>query len=270
MKAFRILNQFSKGRGQVVRPGAPEAEYVFLAPNVIQESHSHTWSPYESVASRLAQKVRSIATVTAETAALVRAFPSQANVEDAVGNAIRRTKETQIDMQTVENLAARAYSQAPGHNIPKIKIDTPLYYENSERRTFQLDFLLIAEREPFSDIVEPVHNIMRKAAPEFTTELNIDFPYMWEVYTQPQRWFNYTTCVLHGVQPNWGSPYINGYPSNVQLTLSFTDLGPLYRQSIERGTSINVINRDEQRTREENAAVAVVSRNRTAGERGFR
>lgn len=273
MNAYKIINQFSKGRGKVIRAGSPEAQYAFLAPLSIFETHDHQWQPYESIASRLAQKVRSLATVTAEVGALTTAFTSQANTEDSSVQQINReVKEGgRFDMQVVENLAAKAYSRAPSSRVPKIKIDTPLYYENSDRRSIQLEFLLVAEEDPFTDIVEPIQNIMRKAAPAFTGELTIEFPYLWEVYSQPNRYLNYSTCVLSSIQPTWNAPYINGYPSNVVLSLRFVDLGPLYRQTIETGTSINVIDADKQRAREQNEAVTVISRSRfTAGTRTFR
>ena len=55
MKPNKILDQYSKGAGAISSVEGTE-EFLFLAPLALNETISHTWEEYESVASRLAQK----------------------------------------------------------------------------------------------------------------------------------------------------------------------------------------------------------------------
>lgn len=244
MKAFKILNQFSKATGNdggIDRVGTPEVQYAFLAPLQLQESFSHTWEAYESVASRLAQKVRDATKLTAESTALIGGFG-----EGLVTKATEAFKNIKADpSQAIEEFARDAYNHIGASKIPKIKIDAPLYYSDSARRTITLDFVIFEEGNPKSDIIDPVQDIMKKSCPDLLSNLNIDFPYMWELYTKPESFLNYKTCVLTAVQPTWNAPYVHGFPSSCNLSLTFEDLGPLYRSSITQGTSIRVINSND-------------------------
>ena len=97
--------------------------------------------------------------------------------------------------------------------------------------------------------MKPIQKLMKYSSPELKpgSDINIEFPYMWEIETLPSSFIKYKTCALIGVQPTWNAPYIgeNGVPSSVNLQLTFLDMSPLYRETIESGTVINIITREE-------------------------
>jgi hypothetical protein len=251
INARRILDQYSKGVGTVrVQEGKPEVQFAFLSPLALTEGTIHNWAEYDSIASRIAQKARTAAKLGAEWNGLMKTFRST-TPEDSAKNVLANKQTTNGAL--ISTWVRSAYEQIAPHSIPKLKVDTPLYYESSDRRNLTFEVILIAEDHPKSDLIDPVKDLMKWAAPNLRGRggITIDFPYMFEVYTQPKKFIKYTTLALTAVQPTWNAPYIGGYPSSCNLQLTFKDLSPLYRSAIEYGSVINVIK--TQRTKEKQA-----------------
>lgn len=247
MKPKKILDQYSKGAG-TYKTIDMNTEFLFLAPLNLNENIVHHWEAYESVASRLAQKARSAVKLGHEGSALWKTVTEQFQ-EGKIKQLF--SKSGQGEGQAIETYATKAYNLAPDSKIPKIKIDTPLYYTNSDRRQLVLEFVLFNEvaanpLKPEEILINPIKEMMRYSCPELKTNIQIDFPYMWEVKTIPNDFINYPTCALIGVQPTWNSPYIDHLPSSVNLQLTFQDLSPLYSSTIEKGSVINVISNQQK------------------------
>ena len=245
MKPRKILDQFTKGAGQIATQELAD-EFIFLAPLSLQENLIHQWEAYESVASRLAQKIRSAVKLGSEAGALVNTFGSAADLESAATGIF--SKAGANEGNAIENFVRKSYGKLQGSRIPKIKVDTPLYYSNSERRELTLEFQLFHERipgkAPEEILIEPIQRLMKYSSPELKGDIDIEFPYIFEVRTLPFPFIKYTTCALRGVQPTWNSPYINGVPMSCNLTLTFIDMSPLYRSTIERGSIIRIISKE--------------------------
>ena len=138
------------------------------------------------------------------------------------------------------------HNSVPGMGIPKMKVDTPLVYANSKRRDWNFTFTLIAEDNPKTDIIDPVQDLMKYSAPEALGKnkskgIDINLPYIFNLSTQPHDYIRSNYTALESVQPTWKGPYVKGYPSMVELQLTFKDLSPLFRSTIETGSIINVI-----------------------------
>jgi hypothetical protein len=247
INAKKILDQFSKGVGTLqIAEGRPFVQFAFLAPLAMTEGAVHNWGEYDSLASRLAQKARTAAKIGAEWNGLMKSFQS-ATPEDNARTVIatKNKSNSQIGRgqgQMISNWMRKAYNKVSPHSIPKLKVDTPLYYESSDRRNFTFEVMLIVERDPLNDVINPVKDLMKLSSPNLRDGgIGIDFPYMFEVFTQPQEFIKYSTLALTAVQPTWNHPYIGGYPSSCNLQLTFKDMSPLYRGAIEHGSVINVI-----------------------------
>ena len=251
INARKILDQYSKAQGAIrVKTGAPEVQYAFLAPLAMTETVAHNWAEYESMSSRLAQKVRTAAKIGAEYRGLVDSFRDNANEQDKLKGILKN--KSALAGQGVANFLQGVYNRVSPHSIPKKKVDTPLYYENSNRRNLTFEVLLVAEKDPRFDVVEPIKDLMKFSSPNLLGRggVDIEFPYMFEVYTRPKEWIRYSTLALTAVQPTYNQPYIGGYPSNAILQLTFIDLSPLYRGAIESGSVISVIKSGESKARE--------------------
>lgn len=265
MKPKKIVDQFSKGAGTI---GIVElnTEFLFLAPLNLNENIVHHWEAYESVASRLAQKARSAVKLGSEGTALF----------NAATNAISDSKSRRIfersglkEGAAIEDVATKAYNIVPSSRIPNIKVDTPLYYTNSDRRQIVFEFQLFNENipgvNPMDILIKPIQELMKFSSPDLKSNIQIEFPFMWEIKTRPIEFIKYTTCALIGVQPTWNSPYINHIPSSVNLQLTFQDLSPLYAGTIESGTVIRVIEGGASRTvQEENTKIIATQKTANA------
>ena len=249
MKPKKILDQFSKGAGTIATQEL-DIEFIFLAPLNLNENIVHHWEAYESVASRLAQKVRSAVKLGAEVSAMTNVFGEASDLADAVKDTFGRQGVN--EGQSIEQFVGKANRAIPNSRIPAIKIDTPLYYTNSDRRQIVFEFVLFQESvrgySPKQMIIDPIQDLMKFSSPDLKSDINIEFPYMWDIRTRPKEFIKYTTCALVGVQPTWNSPYIKGYPSSVNLQLTFMDMSPLYAGTIQEGSIINIISREQSQS----------------------
>ncbi len=242
MKPRKILDQFSKGAGTISTKEL-NTEFVFLAPLNLNENIVHHWEAYESVASRLAQKVRSAVKLGSEVKGMANVFGSSADLADDVKDTFKNRGGS--EGQSVESYVNKVYKAVPTSRIPPIKVDTPLYYTNSDRRQIVFEFHLFSEKATEDSLVNPIKELMKFSSPDLKSDINIEFPYMWTIKTIPNEFIKYTTCALTSVQPTWNSPYINGLPSSVNLMCTFTDMSPLYAGTIEKGSIINVISTEQ-------------------------
>lgn len=242
MKAKKITDQSTSGRGGTIAGGQEGATFIFLGPKTIGENVGHSWTAYESIASRLANKVREAAKLGGEIGSLLNAKIDLKSVTNVFKNSSSNFASS------AESITRQAYNAVAGHNIPKIKIDTPMYYESSERRQLVLEFDLIAESRSTvkKDVLDVVQDLMRYSAPGMSarSQIDIEFPYYFEIKTIPGEGIKYTTAALIAVQPTWGEPWIGGFPSHCKLTLTFKDISPLFRKTITHGSIINVISRE--------------------------
>jgi len=186
-------------------------KYTFLAPKDMQETVNHTWDPLENVQSVLSQKLAGVGNVT--------------------------------------NQNANVY-----------KIDTPLLYKDTSRRSFSFIFNLVwsGKGTPFSEVVEPVRNLLRWSSPILpggniygVTGLDnvqavskVTIPYVFTLRTKtgsgtPLEIFNIKAAALTSVQPTYSPPYINGYPSRAEVTLTFSDIEPINRSHTFRNINVS-------------------------------
>lgn len=123
------------------------------------------------------------------------------------------------------------------------KVDTSLIYQDSNRREIEIMVNLAVHSDAKSDVVDPVDEMRRYAAPERVgtghIHTEVKNPHVFQVDTALGNGtilpiINIKTAVLHGVLPNFKGPYINGYPSHCELSLSFRDMEPLSEQSYNR------------------------------------
>ena len=110
-----------------------------------------------------------------------------------------------------------------------------------------LEFNLIAEKDAKRDVLDVIQDLQKYSSPGINQRsgIDIEFPYYFEVITQPGEAIKYTTCALEAVQSTYNVPWVNGYPVQASLQLTFKDISPLFRQTIKSGSIINVISRDE-------------------------
>ena len=255
MIPLKLESQSSEGRGGSLSIGGENRPtFAFLAPKSISENINHTWEGFDSIQSRLMGKVVGAAKLNAEISAFKNSIGRIANNIKSIGD---------IKSQSLFQAAKNAAGNIAGTNVPKFKVDTPLRYMDSGRREIVLEFILMSSAKNviaegssmgakghgtvINSNLSEVHNIVRDlmmySAPAIkdTSSIEYEFTYIWRLETAPNGFLIYEFCALTSVQPTWNTPYIKGYPSNCTVTLTFKDLSPLFRSTISKGSSINVI-----------------------------
>jgi len=255
MVPLKLENQNSAGRGGSISIGGENRPtFAFLAPSTIQENINHTWEGFDSIQSRLMGKLVAGAKLKNEVSALKNSLSNIVkgnNPSNSVGPSI----ESSFDA------AVRAAGKISGTDVPKFKVDTPLRYMDSGRREIVLEFILLSSAknvvvdEPgargygkvrnssITEVNNIVKDLMMYSAPAIknSSTIEYEFPYIWRLETSPNNFLIYEFCALTSVQPTWNAPYIDGYPTHCNVTLTFKDLSPLFRSTIKFGSSINVI-----------------------------
>lgn len=221
-QAKQLTGMHTGGRGGTLQIGRKGSAFKFLAPETITETHNHEWQEYSSIQSKILSKV------IAFSVAFEQGKDIYNNLKTAYNN--RGLPGGQSMMKLL--------MKAGDTRVPKYKMDTPLAYSSSQRRQYQLTFIL-ADPEP-KNVLDTVKLLEMYAAPESKSEIDIEFPYVFSVYSEPEGLINIDYAAITSILPNWQHPYIGGLPMRCELTISFTDMSPLFRKTIETGGIIQV------------------------------
>jgi len=210
-------------------------QFKLLAPPSMMYTIGHTWGDYESMATRMLSKLSDIAKLKAEVGGLKGGIPDLTDISGGLGNlATGNIKEA---AEKAENSLRQLQRNISGVNVARAKVDFPLVYQNSDRRQITLEFKLVATSDSKSDVYDIVHSLELYSCPDYTgSDVEFSPPYIFDIRTTPGSIINIKRAALTSVQPTWEYPYDSqGYPMSCTLTLSFTDMSPLYRITIEEG-----------------------------------
>jgi hypothetical protein len=224
-QAMEVESIITAGRGQI-RTGKRKTLFKFLAPLQILEQHMHEWQEYQSIQSRLLEKV-----LTVEAG-----VEKVAGIASSVGRAFKATKKLPTG-QRIKSLLTNA--GLASYRIPKYKVDTPLSYTGSHRRQWQFEFNL-ADAEGGNTVVQAVKLLQKYSAPRSLGAIAIDFPHIFSIRTDPPGLLEVDYAAMLSVQPTWKAPYIDGYPTMCDLTIELRDMSPLFEKTIREGSLVNV------------------------------
>ena len=202
-----------------LKVGSAVDAFQLLAPQQIMETINNSWEPWETLSSRLAGKGREVLELGEDFQSLAGAFKSQMK-GIKVGEFFR-------------NLGKRERSN--------YKVDTPLVYENTERREFTFQFNLVSNTNGY-EMMRIVRDLQRFSTPTRTDAwygYGIELPHIFKLECIPKSlegyWDILSKCnymALTSIQPTYMAPYDEkGQPMRIELTLTFKELDPLYSDS---------------------------------------
>jgi hypothetical protein len=183
--------------------------WSFIGFEDLQESITHNWEPYDTMAGRANEL---LSTAKADTKQLTTTLQGAVRSGGTAGGV--------LSSATTE--AAR------------YKVDTPLVYTTSQRRQMTFTFTLQEYRNGTEkDVLEPIHEFRKLscAGIEGQSVDKIDFPAIFQIASNPVGFISIKDAALVDVQVTWNSPYANGISKRAELTLTFLDLRPLYKSS---------------------------------------
>lgn len=220
---------------------ASRYRFKFLLAGDIPETLTHQWEPYESAASKVAGLAVGMgSSVTQIGSALQGVVGKNGTVGDLVtktGKGVQYLVTGNDSMgekakATLQTLKTIATGIATGGVVANYRIDTPLQYKGSNRREFELQFVLIKTSNTEGDVSIPVKMLQSLSSPAYPEDGNmvnadIILPYLFKIKTEPGNLIFSDLAVLKQVQPTWKGPYIDGEPTRCELRLSFQEYRPL-------------------------------------------
>jgi hypothetical protein len=217
MQAIELRGMHTGGRGGSLQLGRKYTTFKFLAPEQIIDTHNHDWQEYASIQSRILEKVVGFKTAIDQGGTALNTLTTEF-----------KNAKARSEWPSGERIA-NVLSSVGDVRVPRYKIDTPLRYTNSQRRQYQLTFIL-ADADDGTMLQNTINLLQKYAAPSTVKEsqISINFPYIFSVNTEPE------------VLVTWQAPYVKGRPIRCELTLSFTDMSPLFQKTITEGGIVNV------------------------------
>ena len=148
MKPLKVTSQTKGARNEnsiQVDKTAKLPTFKFLAPLEFQENIVHEWSPYESIVTRLLQKGVDATKFISEANTVIK--PAQVAAE----RLMKRASEGELSSGDVKAQLTNIIGKMTAANVPRVKLDTPLVYQDSTRREVTLTFYLIDEGNSYKD-----------------------------------------------------------------------------------------------------------------------
>jgi hypothetical protein len=220
--------------------GARRYTFKFLASQELMENISHSWEAYDSVASMASKAMADFGIALPEQIkGIVAAMgPKYNTLQKASFEGIPALNDKIIKDGIGQTLKDIATSLATNGNVANYRVDTPLQYKGSERRTWELIFTLVntMEQGNYNNVVLPVKMLQSLSSPAYSNDddkanADIILPYLFELHTESKSGTdNLISCdlaVLKSVNPTYKGPWIQGQPSRCDLRLSFTEYRPL-------------------------------------------
>jgi hypothetical protein len=205
----QVLN--TRGAEAVTTVPTNEPMYKFLMPTTYSTSQNHEWDKFESVG----VKFNELAT------------------------------EVSHALHNVTSLHATS-----------AKADAPLFYKDSARREWTFEFQFIVHTNAYYDVWLPIQEILRMAAPTNTGsaafgvggQIGIEIPYLFSLQTRSGTGkdvpvVSVPEAVITSIQPKYEQPYIGGYPSKAELTITFKDANVLFRDSYKTSGNLEGVNK---------------------------
>jgi hypothetical protein len=180
-------------------------DWNLVAPSDLQENIQHTWEEYSSFQGRAAQMISDT----------VRSFASLSQVGGGISRSSGSTKPAMA------------------------KVDSPMVYVGSKRLEYSITIPFMRYRRgAFADVFQPIHEFRKLSCASFgkTTD-TVNFPAIFEIYTEPANFLYIQFAALTDVQTKYEAPFVLGYPQRAECTLTFMDIQPLYRESWMNGLS---------------------------------
>jgi hypothetical protein len=203
--------------------------WKYLAPSQIMETINNTWEPWETIASRLAGKGKEFKQI----------YQEGSNLAGSLWN-----QKSGVDV-------GKLFTNLSSVKKEKTKVDTPLVYENSERREYTLQFNLVCNNEMMGNgspemMMQGIKDLEFKSLPtrnENDYGLGIDLPHVFSVQSmvllgneemdQNIPMISIGFAAITSIQPTYMAPYdTKGNPMRVELTITFKELPPLYSDSL--------------------------------------
>ena len=230
----------NNNQGLASELNSPRYKFKYLLTGELMETLGHDWQPYESVASGVAGLAAGLGGYAKEQllgvlqATNIRKIGDIFGIPGRIGNAFTN----KVVLASIKELGTKL---ATSGNVANWRVDTPLQYKGSERRSWELVFTLINVRSGgnLTNVTEQVKILQSLSSPAYLTDdegnfkdstmanTDIILPYLFRISSTPGDTLYCDLAVLKNVNPIYRGPWIGGEPSRCELRLSFMEYRPV-------------------------------------------
>lgn len=186
---------------------APLYSWLLLAPSDFQEAISHSYEEYSSFQGRMAS-----------------------------------TKSDVVQTWQKARQVGGGFNRGAGNTSPSFnKVDSPIVWTGSDRKTYSItfNFAWYQAPTPYDEVFKPIHEFRRLSCASIAGQIDtITPPAVFHIHTKPSDFININYSALTNVQTTYSYPFVDGYPARAELTLTFMDYKPLYRQHWQDGKPV--------------------------------
>ena len=233
LQTKKVITNLQVANPNATIPTTPgDDSFQLLMPDNFGISLTHTWEPYDSISSRLAETIAKYYKAGKQITGIVKA-----------GLGAESYSKT-LNQFATNNL---------GEPVINVRADSPLIYKNSQPLQYNLSLTYVAHASGDSKILYDITKaLMRASSPTRGTQggqpannIWIEPPLLFEVRAVAGSSIGGSViplflqyAALIQVQPTYYGPYINGGPLKLDLILTFQDITPLFSNTFEAGTSV--------------------------------
>lgn len=225
--------------------------FHFLAPNEIIEPIQHEWAPYDSLASRVAQKAADFYRMGNELQGI-----NIGEILDYLGSLYKAPiatvgnvaeKMVGMNLRSLSETGTTIGRKLQNADVALSRVDSPLVYKNSSRRSYEFVFQLFAsgyskDDNPFNKVVYPTKLLQFLSSAGMAGEEKMDngqlkfipalseviSPCIFKIETEPAGLIDVKRAVIRSIQPVYKGPYVYGSPTSCELHVSFEEFDPLW------------------------------------------
>jgi hypothetical protein len=196
--------------------------FYFMAPNDITENLNHNWEDNSDIGANIGTKI------TDNLGKADKLAETIYNIATAAQAGSGRSMGTQVAASSTQSAF--------------FKYDSPLIYNGANKREVTFTFELADQGDPGFDVYEPINTFLKYSCPGVDGQdfIKMKQPYLFEVVTVDGN--NVNTGLIHlakaaltSVQPAYHYPFRNGHPTKAELTLTFRNTYPSYRDTWDEG-----------------------------------
>ena len=213
---------FSRQAGGGVVAGPAIQSWKLLIADDFNYQVTHEWEKYDSMSGKLQEAIKGASKTLKDAASTVTGLGEKGgNVVEAANSA----------------------------EVAKVKSDVSLVYQNTANRILTFSFDFVAWDNVKGDVFDPISALIFHSCASHgdgEASLAIKFPSVFKLHTEPGNMLNVGWAALTDVSPTYTFPWKDGYPMEAKVQLTFKELPPLYRDTMDKPIVSATSNKDSK------------------------
>lgn len=224
----------------IPRKGEPLVSFEFLMEDKLDYSISHTWDSGTDFVSNMSQKIVNGVNESSAIQAMIKLPQNLTNTQNAINGDESKWGDPMTVLKKGAVLTASSGTQ--------LRMDEAKLFKNTERQILTLNFTLGVWKSSsgssytdklYNDIVLPVKSLQWCSSAYAKDLFTIEYPSIFSLKIKTENGskslLEMEYCVCTAVQPTFKAPWVNGMPMTCDLTLTFENLLPIYKQTFQNG-----------------------------------